>query len=299
MRQLLLTGLEDRISFNKSFVAFGFTPRGVIAQFADGSNSEGTLVVGADGSRSRLRKQYLPDHRHYDTGGRAIYGKTILTDELVSLIPQPFLGGISLVLDNTSDSRKTLFLDVMRFQNSAEFPEGQLPQDYIYWVFLCTKETLGMPDEQYLKLSEREAVELSLTLTDKWDAGLKAVLQLQQPTATSTLRITTADPSMAAWQADERITLLGDSIHGMPPTGGIGANTAFRDAAKLVEIINEGVTKESIARYEEDMRDNARTAMLGSFNGAKLHVRYETNGGVAGGGDVIQGYWAFSLMPAS
>ncbi len=126
-----------------------------------------------------------------------------------------------------------------------------------------------MPDKEYLRLSEKEAVQLSLSLTNEWDARLKAILQMQQTSSTSTLRITTANPEIASWIADERITFLGDSIHGMPPTGGIGANTAFRDAAKLVEIIKDGVTKESIAKYEEDMRDNARTAMLGSFNGAK------------------------------
>ncbi len=116
LRSLLLTGLEDHISFSKSFLKAEFTPSGVFAHFGDGSSGEGTMIIGADGSRSRLRKQYLPNHHHYDTEGRAIYGKTILTDEVISRMPQQLLRGISLVQGKTSESPRTLFLDVIRFQ---------------------------------------------------------------------------------------------------------------------------------------------------------------------------------------
>ena len=51
---------------------------------------------------------------------------------------------------------------------------------------------------------------------------------------------------------------MGDAAHAVLPSTTSGAETALRDAQNLSEMIREhGVGKETIGRYEEDMRNYA------------------------------------------
>jgi 2-polyprenyl-6-methoxyphenol hydroxylase-like FAD-dependent oxidoreductase len=47
--------------FDKSLVAFEDDGKRVVARFADGSSAEGDLLIGADGVRSTVRTQLMPD----------------------------------------------------------------------------------------------------------------------------------------------------------------------------------------------------------------------------------------------
>ena len=52
----------------------------------------------------------------------------------------------------------------------------------------------------------------------------------------------------------ERITLIGDAVHTMPPFGAHGANTGLKDAQTLVTQLSRQPTfKEAIAAYESEM----------------------------------------------
>lgn len=69
LRQVLLDGLEGVMQFHKEFVRYELTQAGrVTAVFADGTAAVGDVLVGADGSRSGVRRQYLPHARVEDTG---------------------------------------------------------------------------------------------------------------------------------------------------------------------------------------------------------------------------------------
>ncbi len=86
----------------------------------------------------------------------------------------------------------------------------------------------------------------------------------------STLRVCSAVPGLAPWEPSDRVTVMGDAVHAMSPCGGVGAATAFRDAAALAGILGEeGVSREGVGRYEEGMRGYARGAVERSFMGGK------------------------------
>jgi 2-polyprenyl-6-methoxyphenol hydroxylase-like FAD-dependent oxidoreductase len=73
---------------------------------------------------------------------------------------------------------------------------------------------------------------------------------------------------MGEWEA-----LLGDAVHAMSPTGGIGAVTALRGAECLVSSLSDGdggVGVESVKKFEDEMREIASLAIRQSFFGGKL-----------------------------
>ena len=73
LRQLLLTGLEDRVHFGKEFTYYERRADGTVtAFFADGGSASGQVLVAADGARSAVRAQYLREltlRRHLNIRG--------------------------------------------------------------------------------------------------------------------------------------------------------------------------------------------------------------------------------------
>src|SRR3954469_6024660 len=74
LRQVLLTGLDDVVEFGKEFTRFEQHADSATASLADGPEAAGGLLVAADGSGSRVRRQYLPQAKTEETGIIAIAG---------------------------------------------------------------------------------------------------------------------------------------------------------------------------------------------------------------------------------
>src|SRR5277367_3995691 len=69
LRQVLLSGLDDVVQFDKTFVRYEESPAGrVVAHFEDGTMAAGDVLIAADGGGSRVRRQFLPDAERIDTG---------------------------------------------------------------------------------------------------------------------------------------------------------------------------------------------------------------------------------------
>ncbi|KAL1625244.1 hypothetical protein SLS54_003332 [Diplodia seriata] len=149
--------------------------------------------------------------------------------------------------------------------------EGCPGEDYVYWVLVSRKEVFGVEDDALVRVSNEEAKELALEVTKDWDPKLRALFELADPSQTSAMRVLSMRPEMAAWEPlREPVTLLGDAAHVMSPSGGVGAVTAFRDAANLVKVLVENggqVSTESIGKYEGMMREYAKEAIEESRQG--------------------------------
>ena len=276
LRNLLFRGLEEEISFGKTLTHYEVVDNGVIAHFSDGSSEEGILLVGADGFRSPVRKQFLPDHKPVDTNGRCIYGKTPMTEEFMAKYHARAHKWMTLILDKTpmtqtldiDETPLTCLLEPVRFvQNEYKF---KAPQDYVYWVLISRSDVFGLSTDKLLALSGQEAADLSLKLTEEWDPSLRALFQHQDIKQTSALRISTAKPQIPEWEPTSTVTLLGDSVHVMSPCGGVGAVTAIMDAATLTAcLVKGGTSKNAIGEYEGKMRAYARKSIERSYFGGK------------------------------
>lgn len=269
LRSVLMRGLEEHVEFGREFEGFEILPGGVRVRFVGGGEVEGVLLVGADGVKSRVRKQFLPEHRLVDTEGRWFYGKTTLTSELLEGLNENATKGLLLVRDTTKEVPLSLLLEPVRFKDN-EF-RSELPDDYVYWVLGSRKDCFEMDDAQLLKLTPEEAAAETQKLTAHWDASIRILFALQDVSKTSILRIDSARPELPVWETHAAVTLIGDSIHAMSPTAGVGAVTALRSAASLAKIIaEEGISVDGLRKYEDEMREVAGTAIRMSFSGGKM-----------------------------
>ena len=180
LRNLLLHGLTE-VEFGKQLERYDVHGENeVIAHFADGSTARGDILLGADGVRSVVRRQLLPDFKVLDTEGRAIFGKTLWTERLSKEMPKQIGAGLTIAYKE-DESRMKLFTDGMRFdrKQSVEFEDAlglEVPSDYIYWVLVLRKDMLSDDNTKLLSLSGQQSVEKSRELTASWHTSLRVLM---------------------------------------------------------------------------------------------------------------------------
>ncbi|MEV6415588.1 NAD(P)/FAD-dependent oxidoreductase [Kribbella sp. NPDC051718] len=280
LRQVLLTGLEDVVEFGKEFVRFEQQGEVVTAYFADGSSETGDLLVAADGSGSRVRRQYLPQAKTEETGIVAIAGKLPITEESAKLVSPKVFEGITIV---NAPHGWACILHVMEFQwdrdgkvkegiggNTEElirrWPGLQFDntRDYMNWGLSATADKLPA---NVMELRGQELIEVALKSTPGWSPKLRRLFELTDPGTCFPVNIWTSVP-VDPWPTTN-VTLIGDAIHTMTPGRGVGANTALRDALllcrKLIEVRDgrSGLI-EAVAEYERAMIEYGFDAVLKS-----------------------------------
>jgi salicylate hydroxylase len=128
LRQVLLAGLED-VHLGKAFTRYEERGGRVVAHFEDGTSAEGDILVAADGSGSRVRRQFMPDAPLIDTGVTAIGGKVFL-DEMRERIAPELRDGMCLVVGRDGVS---LFVALQDVAPSAGAIGGTSPEAK-YWA---------------------------------------------------------------------------------------------------------------------------------------------------------------------
>lgn len=246
LRNLLVAGLD--VTYGASFERYELLDNGRVRTFFTGAPAvDADLLVAADGTHSAIRKQLLPGAEVVETGQFLTYGKTWLTEEVRALAPAPALEGFSVV--NGTDGR---FMPVAAFQSRAG------GDDYLMWV-------VGAPDQP----STGDGHELRRAAAEQvadWHPCLAALVRLGDPATVHTTTIRTAKP-VPPWQTVP-VTLMGDAIHTMVPTG-TSAAVALHDAALLCRHLIEcdGSLLDAVHQYEAEMLEHGFAAVTRSLQG--------------------------------
>lgn len=272
-RDVLLRGLpEDSVTYGKSFDRYEETPSGVQVFFADGSHVDGTLLVGADGTRSRVRRQFLPDMKVLDTGARCIYGKTPLTPELARNLTPELMGGISGIRDRSNEYIMSMVVEPIIFPNREQMMHQGIvaPHDYLYWVLVARPQVMGLPEVGDPHLTAAESEDLALKVTNAWHPSVRAIIEAQRRGETATLTMSSVGSDLDLWKPQEHVTLIGDAVHPMVAAGS-GAIVALQDAHTLCQLlVEEGHGAVAIGKYEEKMRVYAGKSVAMSWEAGKV-----------------------------
>ncbi|MFJ4185206.1 FAD-dependent oxidoreductase [Kitasatospora sp. NPDC089509] len=270
LRQVLLTGLDDAVHFDKRFTHYERRPDGkVVAHFADGSCATGDVLVAADGAHSAVRGQYLPHAVLKPAGITSIAAKLPLSREALALLPAPSRTGLSLTF---APKGFMCIWHVMEFgwderggiKEGAAGNDAELLRSWPGLLFDNTRDYISWglwaADDKFpadvMELRGQRLIDLALKLTPNWHPDFRRLFSLADPTTTFPIRIATSEP-VPAWPTTT-VTLLGDAAHTMTPGQGVGANTALRDAALLTRALTAAAEGrrglvDAIAGYEAEM----------------------------------------------
>ena len=277
LREILGHGLERAIHYGMPVLDVDTDAEGATAFFADGERRRFDLLVAADGVSSRLRERWLPASAPIDTGTITLYGKTPLTAATLAQLDPALLDGPTVVFADAA----SLIAEPMRFRRAlpelaAElFPECRLSpvDDYFYWAFIGRADRLGGTLSREVAASEL-ARRVDAAVRD-WYPAIGRLVALADLASLSARPVLMAKV-VPVW-ASSRFTLLGDAIHAMSPAGGLGANTALSDAARLTALLarveHPDRVIDAVRIYENDMRGRAELALRATRDAAARLLR--------------------------
>ncbi|EED15660.1 monooxygenase, putative [Talaromyces stipitatus ATCC 10500] len=271
LRKLLGWETELNMMFEKKLVSIAHGEDGLItASFSDGSEETGNLLVGCDGSRSKVREHLVGE----ELGKPTDIGMTMINhaaggytaEQALLLRKYHPIGKIAYHPDYYGN-----FLLAALDCSNRENPEE--------WKFQIQHAWWGPPYVDDLK-DQKTRLEFYKTRCSKMCEPFRTA-----GVALPKNEILPIDPSQqwAPIEWDNRhgaVTLAGDAAHSMLPHRGQGLNNAMQDVAELFRAIKQVVSGQlsletAITSYETAMRPRgAKDVELSLESAKKMHLSH-------------------------
>ncbi|MCJ1394007.1 hypothetical protein MMC18_006884 [Xylographa bjoerkii] len=199
------------------------TENEVTVSFADGETVVAEFVVGADGIHSRIRPHIAPDCEPRFSGLMGVMA-TVMADQL-------------------KDINMDLHLPCMIFGASGSFAimPSSFTGDEVGYFATIEATDRSRAGWTALENNKQEMVnmlaERFLTSGTKWPKLVQALCE-RTPPETLTSWPFFSVPHLDTWSSPtNRVLIIGDSAHAIPPTGGQGSAMAFEDAETLAYVL--------------------------------------------------------------
>lgn len=264
LRLLLAEGIDIR--YGKHLVSFNAAEgdHAATVTFGDGTSADSKLVIGCDGSNSKMRHLLFGEDstksRLYHLPVRAL-GVTIrMTEQQIVPLRQidPLLFQGSHPETGTFLWYSTISTPSLNRSDGADEPyyEGQL---IMSWLYRLPDDDVPADHEERRMLMRRMAAPFHDTLRT-------AVELVPKGTAVKEVRL--ADWPTQAWPNHEgKVGLCGDAAHAMTMFRGEAFNHGVTDAAKLARLLvwvrdEEMTMRDAIDEYEEELVSRTYEAVL-------------------------------------
>jgi 2-polyprenyl-6-methoxyphenol hydroxylase-like FAD-dependent oxidoreductase len=225
------------------------------------------VLVGADGIRSAVRAQRLPDVAVVEAGveGIGVFGRSPLPDDVAADVPPLLLQAVIIVTDLRGNrlllGRFRPRRDLVRA--AAEIaPDVALEPVAPYLMVSCSlmPGTVVPPAREWTAGTAARLRDSMAAVVAGWHPALRGIIERIDLDSMFSIPFGRLDPP-EPW-APSRVTLIGDAAHAMLPTLGMGANLALRDAGALcARLAAGGDPVAAIGAYEAEMREIAYPLM--------------------------------------
>ncbi|KAJ5638155.1 hypothetical protein N7490_008034 [Penicillium lividum] len=263
-RNLLLNPVKPsgNVRYEKTFASYEIirdssnSSEKVRVTFTDGTSDECDVLIGADGSGSRVNKALgLNNLVNIDTHW-SFLSKGSLPKDRLNKLPTELQKGPIIVFTKGISFFYALYMPAKRdadksASDSIEYDEAEAS---FYWGLNIPK-ILSTQYQNYGDIPNR--LEFCLDIIRDWAPELKTLIMTGQDDASSSdiyitpLRasIKPAEDWRARLQVKEqprkqeeghsRVWLLGDAVHAMQPNRGMGGNQAMHDCADILPYLLE------------------------------------------------------------
>ncbi|KAH6681818.1 hypothetical protein B0J14DRAFT_223642 [Halenospora varia] len=264
---LALLSTEVDVQWGKCVASYeDLQDKGVKVNFDDGSSVVGSMLVGADGNNSNVRKCLFQDEAKASLNALPINVTGVVRHftpeegfEPRAIDPLLFMGLHPQTCNYFWYSLQDVF----------EEPNGRLSFDALVLMSWPIKDEKGdaIPATNRLRIAnmKERAKEMSAPIRRLFDGipdDTERVAAFQL-----------ADFATLDWEPQAKVTLAGDSAHAMTMYRGEGANHGILDAALLIDQLikvqkGDVGQQEALARYEKEMKVRGQAAVLKSRTAA-------------------------------
>lgn len=235
-KEALKQGID--IQFGKRLKGFTQEAEGVNITFEDGTEDLGSIVVGADGARSKTRELLFPfpaNPLKY-SGKTGVYG--MIRTEKLGELKEYF----------TTDTSLMYFHDNFNFFVSKHHPTDE----EISWS-LISREPRKIAKQDF---EGKPLEELKKNLAERFEGWEMPIAQLIEATdhiiAKQLYRI-----ELMKHYSHVRVVLIGDALHTADPNAGMGTTLAFEDAMYLAKMLRDYDYEDAFYYFEHDRKPRA------------------------------------------
>lgn len=261
LRKHLLTEVSQHVNWNKRLVDIKHTEKSVLAIFQDGSEVEGAILIGAEGTNSQTRKFLMPEtYKNVRLPVRLIGTGVDFTAEaakpLRDIDPLLFMGchpknenSIWVSILESPEVNGTKGTDHERYR----------VQFNVSWSYKSADDEVKSTNDERLAQMKYRAKDFHPILRD-------AVNSI--PETANVLEIILQDWPGLGWESHgDRVTLAGDAAHAMTMFRGEAANHGMLDALRLCQGLSQVYQgnkniDEAIKEYEVEMKERTIPAVL-------------------------------------
>lgn len=203
----------------------------VTAHFTNGSTAQGDILIGADGTHSKVRNYVLGHQPERRYAGYVNWNGLVEIDEAIA-----------------PSNQWTTF--VAQGKRASVMPIS----DNRFYFFFDAPIAKGLPYER------AQAKTVLQTYFKDWAAPVQTLIERINPETTNRVEIHDIEPFMH-WTKG-RVALLGDAAHSTTPDIGQGGCAAMEDAVVLAIALQTNTlgVEDALVRYQN--RRNQRTAEL-------------------------------------